>query len=210
MQKETFKFEYLELPYIKKGHNFAGNNERTVELALAYHFLRSTHGIILEVGAVMPYYPGLLKNASITNLYHLITIDEKDPKADLKKNVDLISTFRNANVLSVSTLEHMGLGEYGGKKDLTIQDRFLRRIIEGEPGWADSGADKFLVTFGIGYNIHTDTLIKERKFDTHYLFMKRIDKYNNWEQCTGRDAFRKKYNDPFKWANSVCIITNML
>ena len=69
-------------------------------------------------------------------------------------------------------------------------------------------AGDFLITFGIGYTDHTDNLIKSNKFDMTCLFMKRIDKYNNWVQCSKKEAFKMKYNEPYKWANAIGIITN--
>lgn len=111
--------------------------ERCLEMAIAKVWLTKNKKNVVEVGAVSPYY--------FSNLTHDVC-DPSDThgRVNLKTsmfNVDL----KNKNVLSISTIEHIGTGEYGVPIDESESAILALEKIVNE-------SQKCLITFPIGAN----------------------------------------------------------
>jgi hypothetical protein len=123
--------------------------ERSVELALADRWLDLVDNErVLEVGAVSPYYwPKRVMN--------VLDPTDAHPNVTVKKSlfdVDLTGK----SVLSISTFEHIGIGDYGLSTDEAASARALDKLFKESPC--------FLATFAAGYNLWLDQhLITERK-----------------------------------------------
>jgi hypothetical protein len=208
------------LPYFSHPFNCGLNRrtrrtERTVELALADDWLRRASEPI-EIGAVTPYYwPNRIsKVVDPTDKHPLVT-----HRASL---FDVDITGRD--VLSISTVEHVGLDDYNLNEDKSAIDA-VHYIIDR--------ANRFLITFPVGYNETLDQFIfgqSLNKCDLGFLV-----RQNNelWKPAGFEDGFRP-YGDHRKppgpklsgrllyraeslairfgiksfkpWANSICVI----
>jgi hypothetical protein len=142
---ETFRFAGSD--YLHFCHNYncgwpaASATERTVELALADAWLRKVPAAeVVEVGAVTPYYwPGRVRRV----------IDPADPHEQVTDRCEMARVnLTGAYVLTVSTLEHFGSGDYG---------------LPADPGAFPAAIDQlarepaaFLATVPVGYNPAVD------------------------------------------------------
>lgn len=142
---DTFRLAGREYPYFVHHHNCgfpaAFATERTVELAVADEWLRRVPAErVIEVGAVSPYYwPGRVRTI----------VDPADPHPQVTRRCPMDQVdLSGACVLSVSTLEHVGSGDYG----LPVDPGAFRAAIDQltrEPV-------QFLATLPVGYNPAAD------------------------------------------------------
>ena len=178
--------DYLEKLDLENLHNNATKNERVIELPIAKWFLERFDNV-LEVGAVTPYY------YRVVPIDHVV-IDISDPQATIKADI-FDANLLGLNVLSISTVEHFGNGDYGLKKDKTLIKKFFDLIPE---------LNNYCITIPLGYNKIADKVVFDRDDVTYY------KKYNHdcWKTVGIDEARTLKYNDPFKWANGLALITN--
>lgn len=135
--------DYFHHPY---GHTW--NTEREIEIAIALRWLERNRQDVVEIGAVMPYYQNNVKHE---------VIDPYDPRAtirDFMENQDLMLM----NVLSISTIEHIGTTDYATNERQNIVDEdaainALKQIL-------DDG-EECLVSFPVGYNKYLDDWVEE-------------------------------------------------
>ncbi len=169
--------------------------ERGLEIAITQIWLRNTDGKVVEIGAVTPYY---WKGA----------VDDVCDPADQHEAVNLKTSMFNLdltgkNVLSVSTIEHIGLGEYG----VPIQTRetavlALDKILKE--------SKTCLVTFPVGYNLELDNYVIRKEFYDLYknitlTFYVRNTVDNNFVEEKDFEVVRKTPYGP-RTANAVVII----
>lgn len=123
--------------------------ERCLEMAIAKIWLEKNKENVLEIGAVSPYY------------FDNFTHDVCDP-ADEHSRVNLKTSMfnldlRNKNVLSISTIEHIGTGEYGiSIKEGESAVLALKKIL--------NESKKCLITFPIGVNKDLEQYVFQNKF----------------------------------------------
>lgn len=145
---DTFTFAGREYPYFVHHYNcgFPGPlaTERTVELALADEWLRRLQvGRVVEVGAVTPYYwPG-----RVTRVIDPADPHDKVTDRKVMAHVDLTG----ACVLTLSTLEHFGHGDYGLPRDPGVFNAAVLQLAR-EPA-------AFLATIPVGYNPTADAWV---------------------------------------------------
>lgn len=187
--KNSFLIKKLEFNYTDKEERI--DSERRVEVSLGKYFLLSFPSEnIIEIGAVMPYY--------IDTKHHVVDPYDNHDVCDKKSIFDVDLTGKN--VLSISTIEHIGKLDYGNK-------------IENNDGCINSfkkikqEANKYLITFPIGYNLYLDNFIKTET--ENILYLKRINQENEWVETNKEDVYSLKYNFPYKWGNGLIIITNL-
>ncbi|HVA45524.1 MAG TPA: hypothetical protein VNH11_03985 [Pirellulales bacterium] len=159
--------------------------ERCAELGLADAWLNELHDTneLVEVGAVTPYYwPSRVKNV----------VDPFDPHKLVTLRLSLFDVdFTGKTVLSISTLEHVGLAEYGGEKSPGQAVRALRKILDESPC--------FLLTVPVGYNPALDGLFFENASsvtrDAQLRFLVRTADGQWREEIITSDA-RRPYDAP--------------
>jgi len=124
------------------------SSERAIEIPLAIDFLSNyaQQDPITELGCVLPYY--ILKRGS-HNVYDLTDKHPQCTRCDLRT---LNDNDLKGVVVSISTLEHLGLAEYGIEKGSTDEGvALLKRIL--------ADARKYFITVPIGYNKTLDDFI---------------------------------------------------
>jgi hypothetical protein len=134
------------LPYFSHSFNCgldrrARRTERTVELALADDWLRRASDPI-EIGAVTPYYwPNRISQI----------VDPADKHPLVTQHASLFNVdITGRDVLSISTVEHVGLDDYNLNEEKSAIDAVQ---------YINDRADRFLITFPVGYNNTLDKFI---------------------------------------------------
>jgi len=125
-------------------HPPARMTERTIELALADIFLGGVDADrVVEVGAVTPYYwPGRLRTV-------IDPADDHDFVSDRIGWSDWAGS--GETILSISTFEHIGAGEYGLAPDPSLTSAAVDKLLQGH--------ETFLVTYPAGYNPELDLIV---------------------------------------------------
>lgn len=199
------KFQYKEdgnwYPYFSHKYNCDcpmgnGRTERTVELSLANYWLDKVNSVC-EVGAVTPYYwPGRVQEV----------VDPFDTHELVTSHNSLFDCdFTGKNVLSMSTVEHIGSGEYLEQK--TTIDALMKIVPE---------CKTCLITAPIGYNKDFDEYILNNELDldctVRFITRKRSLIHDIWVPTSkskanirmGRGA--PPDDDLGRWANSLVIV----
>lgn len=187
---KKFQFENKNLQLFEHNYNIGvlknRMTERAFEMAIADKWLIGKTSVC-EVGAVSPYYwPGRIQRV----------IDPYDPHEAVTDKASLFDTdYTNLDILSISTIEHVGTGDYNLSKNESAQDA-LEMII--------NQARTFLITIPLGYNKILDEYIynnKDRFKDILSVYSRNI--YDNrWK----RDPLiRNDYQYGPQWANSLAI-----
>ena len=126
-------YESEGMTYLNHVYNNTHKNERCVEIPLALDFI-TEHPDYVEVGAVLPYY-GYTTDQVI------------DPFDDLGNDKRRLQDcdLTGLNVVSISTLEHIGKEDYGNQ-EINTHEAFegLKQII--------SQAKNYFITIPVGYN----------------------------------------------------------
>lgn len=168
--------------------------ERALELALAKEWTSKLNGEYIEIGAVTPYYE--------TDFSHHSVIDPTDPheKVDIKKSLFECEYF-GKNVLSISTIEHVGTGDYGLTKaeDCTVA---LNKILKE--------SRSCFISFPMGYNKKLDNYVMERFIANQSQVSVCVygrNKYgNDWRILKEPREHYMEYSYGPMWANCVCFI----
>ena len=174
--------------------------ERSVELALADHWLDDpAHADVLEIGAVTPYYwPKRVKT--------VVDPGDDHPLVTAKTSMmDLNLTGRR--VLAISTLEHVGNGEYGlPPLPLEVISAFEKLFRE---------AEAFLVTVPMGYNPTLDAYLERGEgipSDVSLKYLVRSPKGgNDWREAERPSKEQARYGpldvdgNRGSWANAVAV-----
>ncbi len=194
----TFRFGGHEYRYFYHAYNcgfpvIPRRCERTVELALADYWMTQANDV-WEVGAVTPYYwPG--RAAEIFDPF------DKNELVTIRQSMFDFS-FRGRDVLSVSTIEHIGSVKYapeGTPENHTGIDALVKLLTESRV---------CLVTFGIGQNEDLDKFVLANEvMGARFRFMAR-NMDESWSEINQNMAYRT-YGSPDQvqdWANSVAII----
>lgn len=194
MDPRTFDFAGRQHAYIK--NNRSADNERKVELSLAYHFVQRRHHDVVEVGNVTRSY---------WREWNHFTIDLNERHTDWKNyfNHDVLywtPSSVNDGALSISTLEHT----------VNPPDALMRMLDWGNP--------HLLVTLPLGYYVKTD--FQDGPFNTTLMateyawlgcdvrFLQRISEDNQWKEISlaelkALDPDIIRYNKNFPSANVI-------
>jgi hypothetical protein len=193
-KSRTFTFEGRTYSYLYHKYNRTWGNERTAEIPIVWEIMKKYRGKrILEVGNVLSHY------------FHVNhDIVDKYEKADGVINQDIV-VFRPSKkydlVVSISTLEHVGVNE---EWTSTEPKKILRAIENIKTLLASRG--KIIITLPVGYTPELDELLKEEKIEfTKRYCLKRISMDNKWIETDWNDIQNAKYNIPFPAANGLII-----
>jgi hypothetical protein len=177
-----FEFAGQRYPYFYHRHNCGWPpfpcTERSVELSLADRWLSNADaGRVCEVGAVTPYYwPRRVSNI----------VDPTDPHPLVTARQSIFDIdFRDSAVLSISTFEHIGYGDYGlPAEPFACVDALAKLFRE---------ASQFLVTVPLGVNgVLDDRLLGPDAVpsDVDMRFVARADDGVSWRETQpGRRAY---------------------
>lgn len=177
----TFSWRGSELRYAHHGYHYTWLNERAVEVALAEEVLTAHRGArVLEVGNVMSHY--LPVTHDVVDKY------EHAPGVVNADVVDLGDARDYDLILSVSTLEHVGLDE-------DLQD-------PGKPARAIEALKRLLapggllwVTVPVGYNAALDRQLRDGTLGFDRLDALRRDRRRNlWREVPLGDVWDASYD----------------
>ena len=173
-------------------YNNTITNERSVEVPLGLRFLEMFNYDVIEIGAVMTHYSDRTKYKSI---------DPTDSTATIN-GVAEDYNYIDKNVLSISTIEHIGTGQYGVKKQSSAVE-----VLEKLHGESKS----CLISWPIGFNKTLDSYVKENyeKFN-YFFYIKKSQNPLKWEISKEIDNFDNDYNKPFPAGNYIIFITKNL
>lgn len=191
MSEQFFSFQGQNYEYFDHPYNNTRINERTVEIPISLNFLNQFKDDMIEIGCVTPYY--------FESNHEVFDLADNHPRA---KHDDAVSLdYKNKNVLSISTIEHIGRSDYGiQEKEKNSAIDLCKKII--------SESLNYFITWPLGYNkILDDWALNEEGS----LFIARQDgnKYL-WQQKKIDELTpdNKKYGT-FHCANTIIIFTNL-
>lgn len=186
----AFKIDNKEYRYFTHRYN-AVNGERCVEIPWVLSQI-DVNKKILEVGNVLSHY---------VNFPHTVVDKyEKSPEV-LNEDAETFKSETNYDlIVSISTLEHIGFDEPvkdNMKIERTIHN--LKSLIN------DRG--KMLITVPLAYNPSVDQIVSNNEVGfSRMTFLKRISKFNRWEQCALDEALKLRYGSKYPAANSVAFL----
>jgi hypothetical protein len=186
-----FVFKNREFEYFIHHYNDTQRTERAVEIPLLKMYKDKIDQFI-EIGCVSPYY------FPVTHTVYDLT--DKHP-ACTNLDADKID-LDNKNILSISTIEHFGAGDYGNQKETNKASKFLEKILNLEC--------TYLVSWPLGYNLELDEFVFLNVKTAAYISRDNNDLLT-WKQKTFNelDETDKKYGT-FYCANTICILENFL
>lgn len=171
------------------------SSERAIEVPLAIDFL--SHYVqgetVIELGCVLPYY--ILKNPNHI-VYDLTDGHPQNTKRDIRA---ISGDELQGNVVSISTLEHIGTGEYGiGAGDVSAVD-VLERIL--------ANAFRYFITFPLGCNSALDMFVANAT-DLNAKYVTRCEADpNEWCVVEKSDLSDKmKRYGTYLRANTICVL----
>lgn len=177
------------------GHIGERMTERGIELCFAQDFIKSyvEEGHFIEVGAVTPYYfPNVVPEV----------LDFWDKHEQVNHHCDIFDfDFTGYDVLSMSTIEHVGLDEdkyEGAPKQKGTSVQALNKLL--------SESRHCLITWPIGYNELLDDYAKNNDIEGLKFFIR--GKYDNaWhEEQDKQKALKIKYSH-FRWADAIAVVS---
>lgn len=198
-----------QIPLItRKGeYNSAHLNERAIEVPIGKWFL-DRYPNLIELGAVLPYY-----YECIHSVYDLNDEYKHSLKIDFS-HLDL--DFTGKDVLSISTIEHVGFNDYSkapflGSPEMPLSMKYRYDKCRWGEGFKCiekimAEAANFLITIPLGFNPTIDEMLGLLD-ESKYFVIKRINKGNLWRLDLDK-SLNYKYGSPFKNANALCVITN--
>lgn len=177
-----FELHGRAVPYWRHRYNHTWLNERAVEVALARDQLQgaATGARILEVGNVLAHYEPV---------DHLVV--DKYEQADGVLNVDVADLRTDGSfdlILSVSTLEHVGLDED------VLDPAKPGRAIEMLKGLLAPGG-RLWVTIPVGYNLDLDAQLRDDSLGfTALAALRREPTRNAWRQVPVAEVWAAEYD----------------
>ena len=179
--------------YIDHYYNGTINNERALEIQFGIRYLSEFNDVI-EIGAVMPYY-----GYDSHLIYDPYDSHPKNMK-EFAENLDI----KNKNILSISTIEHMGETNGHGycftaqKPDAPAE--FLEKLLEQ--------AKSFLITLPIGQNPPLDNYLKNNLNKYTWLGFEKLSQSPPlWQSNNTLKIYEKTYGYPFPASNALIILT---
>lgn len=190
--ESQFSFKEQVYQYFDHPYNQTRVNERTVEIPISLFFLDNIKDSLVEVGCVTPYYRECE--------HEVIDFTDEHPKS---KKIDATKyDFKNKNVLSISTVEHVGLSDYGiQSKEQNAAISLCERIM--------NESMTYFITWPLGYNRNLDNWAFEN-VNGFFISRQNENKYL-WRQKEQSELSEEdKTYGSFQNANSIIILTNFL
>lgn len=188
----TFTFQGAKLNYFYYLYNATWRNERAIEIPIIWAIVKKySNGRILEVGNVLSHY--FYVNHDILDKY------EKARGVTNKDIVNFHSRKKYDLIVSISTLEHIGLDETPKE-----QKKILKSITNLKKSLSENG--KIIFTVPIGYNLELDRMLKKGKIKlSKRYYLKRISPDNKWVEIDKKEADKIKFGEPFPRANGIVV-----
>lgn len=166
------------------------DSERKAEMSMAKWFIEHFDHDIIEIGEVCPF--------QINDVKHTVYDYGPQQGATIKMDASDID-YSGKNVLSISTIEHVGNGDYGYSKEDSKAINLLKKMI--------TESKNYLITFPVGYNKDFEKEIVESGIE--YILLERSE-HNAWKQVEHKDFSHYEYNSPYYAGNALCVFTNLI
>lgn len=195
---DRFVFRGKEYQYFIHHRSWA--TERVVEIPIILNYIEKDKKT-LEVGNVLSQFVDVWWDVvdKFEQGKDIINEDIIDFKPD--KKYDLI--------VSISTFEHIGFNEDvggGEKPDGECDDDKIRQSVDSLKRYLKPGG-VMVATVPLGYNKKMDMQLFDDRlgFDEVY-FLKRVSKWNLWEEVKIDEVVEPKYGHPYPCANYICVV----
>lgn len=193
-------------PYFYHPYNTTYRSERAVEIPVALEFLAAAAGRrVLEVGNVLSHYAPCAH--TVLDKYERLDgfvnrIEGYRPGGITLVNEDVVDHRPAAPydlILSVSTLEHVGIDE-----PLREDGKILRAIAHLRGLLAPGG--RLVVTMPVGYNPALDAALADGRLRfARQAFLLRLDRANRWREAGWDEVKGARYGRPFPAANALVV-----
>ncbi len=186
-----FTIQEKKYKYFYHRYNNTWKNERSVEIPIIMEYIKECDNKeILEVGNVLSHY---------FRINHDIV--DKHEKADIVINQDIVGyhpSKRYDLIISISTLEHVGLDETPpNPKRFLVAIANLKSILKPK--------GKIIMTLPIGFNQGINDILKSGLVDfSKKWYLKRIS-FSSWKEVKWEGFYHLKYGTPFPNANGLFI-----
>ena len=189
----TFTFAGRTYAYLAHRHNFTWMHERAVEIPIARAFLEAAEGRVLEVGHVLGHYG--------SGGHEVVDKYEREPGVRNEDVLDLDPATRYDVVVSVSTLEHVGVDDE--PRDPGRAVAAVERLHELlAPG------GRLLVTLPAGYNPALDDAVRAGTLPFGEVrAMIRAGAGMRWRECPPGEALVQPYDRLLFRARAVLVCT---
>ncbi len=192
---DTTSFEYQEKTYPLFEHPFncfthdMRMTDRSAELSIAMEYVRDCPGELVEIGAVTPYY---FESDKIN-----VIVDPTDRHKKVTEQKSIFDIDLNGkNVLCISTIEHIGTGDYGMQEKKTSVEALEKILNESR---------SCMITFPYGANPLLDEWVAHHRKDSYVTLMGR-GLNNEWKVLQEDDELPAKYMQPPMYAFGLVII----
>lgn len=194
--RKTFSFDGQVWPYLWHPANATWRNERAVEVPIALRAVSFTalSARVLEVGNVLTQYARTLPaNYTVVDKY------EDGPGLVRADVLDIDGTFDL--IVSVSTIEHVGLDETS--RDWTKARAAIHHLVSLlAPGGL------LLVTWPLGYNRDLDDALRDRELgEDNAGYLRRVTTSNLWVEASAEEAFACWYGYPWACASAITVVS---
>lgn len=190
--RRTFIFDGRTYRYVYAPYNWAFENERSVEVAMAAQAVRDRpRARTLELGHVLAHY-GVTGHDVVDKYEHAPGV----------RNVDILDVPAEPAydfVVSVSTLEHVGWDEEPQDRDKAVRAaHHLTTLLR--PG------GELWLSFPIGHNPGLDEALRAGALPFERVgFLRRTTADNRWVEASRDDVADARYDTPFRWANAIAV-----
>lgn len=190
---KRFRFFGEELPFAYHLYSQTWRNERSLEIAVAHHFLRQRPaGRMLELGNVLGHF-GYLGHDVI----------DRYEKVDGIINEDVIGYQADGSydtVVSISTLEHVRFDEE------LLKDPHGSSLALESLRAALAPGGRLLVTVPLGYNDGLDDDIRSGRFSfERQACYRRVSTDGDWREVSQEEGLSCRYGSQFDAANAVLV-----
>lgn len=187
-----FIYKNKKYNYFEHNYNKTRINERAVEIPIAIEALNILKEDVLEIGCVLPYY--------LNDINHeVVDLVDEHPKS---KKIDATTiSFKNKNIITISTVEHIGLSDYNiEKKETYSASKLCEKIIDESL--------KYFITWPLGYNKDLDHWAFNKK-NLSFISRSSNNKYQWVEKKFEELSEEDKTYGTFMFANSIIILSNI-
>ncbi|OLB49207.1 MAG: hypothetical protein AUI08_08500 [Gemmatimonadetes bacterium 13_2_20CM_2_65_7] len=190
----SFTARGVDYHYFYHAYNQTYCNERAVEIPIVWPMVQQVPPErVLEIGNVLSHY--------FPTRHDVVDKFEQAPRVQNVDVVDFRPTQPYDLIVSISTLEHVGLNEKPLEPEKPARAiRHLQHCL--------SPRARLVITVPMGFNPHLDRMLQEGRIPLDDpLCLRRISADNRWREVSWEDIRRARYGHPYRNANGLVVAT---